>query len=108
MKLNCELFFRRKPLKITNTANKQWAIADCLGSGGVKGLTKSTLGLEYDTADLLGVRIGKQCELQVKHATYVDMLVWSWKHPDFMTRMANQHMILGTTLAIIGMVSALI
>ncbi|MDA0152405.1 hypothetical protein OH460_08830 [Vibrio sp. Makdt] len=101
------LFFRRKPLKITNPINKQWAVADCLGSGGMKGLNKSTLAIEYDTADLLGIRIGKPCELYVKNATYLDMLVWSWKHPDHTSRIANQHMILGTVLAIVGMLTFL-
>ncbi|CAH1598707.1 hypothetical protein THF1C08_50211 [Vibrio jasicida] len=102
------LFFRRKPLKITNATTKEWAIADCLGSGGVKGLNKSTLAIEYDTADLLGIRIGKPCELQVQHATYLDMLRWFWKHPDYTNRMANQHMILGTFLALVGMISLIL
>lgn len=102
------LFFRRKPVKIINTNTKQWAVADCLGSGGIKGLTQSTLAIEYDTADLLGIRVGQQCELQVRNATYIDMLKWSWKHPDYMSRMSYQHMFLGTFLAIVGMFSALI
>jgi hypothetical protein len=102
------LFFRRKPVKIQNIASKQWAVADCLGSGGIKGLTKSTIAIEYDTADLLGIRIGEQCDLKVTNATYMDMLIWSWKHPDYMSRMSYQHMILGTFLALVGMFSALI
>ena len=98
-------FFRRDPIIITNTLTKQWTIAFCLGSGGTKGLMKNTAAIEYDTADILGIKIGNPCNLKIKKANYFELLRWNWKHPDQPTRMAMQHSIIGTALAIVGVYS---
>jgi len=77
-------FFRREPVVIKNLDNGCWTIALCLGAGTTKGITKQCLGIEYDTADILGINIYSKVEKQlvVQRASMFRKILWYLNHPD--------------------------
>lgn len=94
------LFHRRSPLKITNKNNGQWSIAFAYGSPGIKGLTKKTIGIDYDTADVLGIALNDTAiNVEVKRAKSFDLWSWYLNHPDhfiaFNTKVTLVALVLG-------------
>lgn len=106
-KTNKDKFFRREPLIIINKNNGKWVIACCLGSPGIKGLTKDAIGLEYDSADMLGIKFHQECNLVIKKAPFLKRLQWYWSHPDQATQLAMQMSIIGTVFGTIAFIQSL-
>ncbi|KJG37685.1 hypothetical protein UA32_12030 [Photobacterium angustum] len=98
---NCDvLFYRRNPVKLINKRNDQWSIAFAYGSPGITGLTKNAIGIDYDTADALGISFkNTEVDIKIKKANSLDLWLWYLNHPDnsiaFNTKVTLVALILG-------------
>lgn len=77
-------FFRREPVVIKNPDNGTWTLAICIGAGGTKGVTKQSVGINYDTADILGVKFHSKepLNLVIQRASMWRKVYWYLNHPD--------------------------
>lgn len=83
-KKNKSKFFRREPVVIKNLSNGSWTLALCFGAGNTKGITKQSVGIEYDTADILGVKFHSKehLNLVIHRASIWRKVYWYLNHPD--------------------------
>ncbi|MUJ20325.1 hypothetical protein [Aliivibrio fischeri] len=107
-KIDKHKFFRREPIKIINVVTKEWVIAYAAGSSGIKGLTKSTIAIDYDTADLLGINFKEEVNIQVKRASYYDCLKWFTFHPDKNQQIATHFGLVGVAFGFLGLIISLV
>lgn len=95
-------FYRREPVKIINKTNGQWSIAFASGSAGIKGLNRSSIQIDYDTADMLGLSMSNEsCSLCVMRANPLDMLIWYLHHPE-------HHVMFNTRITVVAFALGLI
>ncbi|MFC5079535.1 hypothetical protein VTH8203_01522 [Vibrio thalassae] len=72
---------RRKVLYIKNIENGRWILRYVMGAGGLPGLTKDAVALDYDGIEALGAN-RKECSLEIKPATFFQRQIWLCNHPD--------------------------
>lgn len=101
-------FFRREALCITNTDNHAWIIRYAMGGGGVKGLCKDVVGLDYDGIDALGLRINQPGNIVVRRARRLEVIRWLATFPDLSIRLSIQLGLLGAGLGLLGFAIGLI
>ena len=101
-------FFRRQAVKITNRENGYWTLRYCMGSAGLKGLSKNAIAIDYDAADSLGIRFNQPVDLLVEKASYFRALSWYMRHPDQSVRMNTHLAVLGAALGAVGLVLSII
>ncbi|AZL83447.1 hypothetical protein EIJ81_00845 (plasmid) [Aliivibrio salmonicida] len=106
-KRNKQKFFRREPIKIINVDTKEWVIAYAAGSSGIKGLTLSTIAIDYDTADQLGLNFKEEVNIQVNRASYFDCLKWFTFHPDKNQQIATHFGLVGVAFGFLGLIISL-
>lgn len=100
-------FYRRQPVKICNPLTGQYIIRMPMGGGGLKGLTRDCIALDYDSVDALGVRSGfiegrVDADLVVSKANAFSIYSYYWDHPDVGYRLAMRLSMIGLALGIIG------
>jgi hypothetical protein len=107
---NVRLFGRRKPVIIYPTGEpEKWILRYCFGNNGsVKGLTKSSIAIDYDGTYELGVQFGQQVNLVVKPASTYRCIKWLLKSPDLNIRLNTYLALLGAALGLLGLVIGLI
>ncbi|ELA9367545.1 hypothetical protein QUN99_003435 [Vibrio parahaemolyticus] len=96
---------RRTPLRVINMDNrKKWTIRYAMGNGGsVKGLTKSTIAVDYDAIQELGVSFKQPVRIRVQKATLIECLTWLATSPDLNVRLNTRLGILGATLGVVSL-----
>jgi hypothetical protein len=102
-----DAFFRRQPVKLTNPLTGQFIVRMPMGGGGVKGLTKDSIALDYDAIDTLGIRSkfidGKlEATVLVSKASTLSVYRYYWGHPDVGYRLAMRLSMVGLVLGILG------
>lgn len=105
-KSNKKLFYRRNPVKITNENNGQWSIAFAYGSPGIKGLTKKTIGIDYDTADVLGIKEGEfNLKIKLTKANCLDVWLWYLNHPDHNISFNTKVALIALIISVISLIT---
>ncbi|BEI26567.1 hypothetical protein ACPFUC_001890 [Vibrio cholerae] len=100
---------RRTPLRIINTDNQQWTIRYAMGNNGsVKGLNKSTIAVDYDATQELGVSFKQPVRIIVKKASLFECLTWLATSPDLNVRLNTRLGLLGASLGLVGLAISLI
>lgn len=105
-KVNRSLYFRRDPVVIKNTENRQTIVRYVMGSPGGFSVKKSELAIDYDGMDALGVQRGQECHLLVKRANTIESLAWLLKHPDLNVNLSIRFALLGAVLGLASFVQA--
>lgn len=105
-------FFRRQPLKLHNSLTGQFIIRMPMGGGGLKGLSKDSIALDYDAVDALGIRgnfINGQieAELVVSRANAVSLIQYYWDHPETGYRVSMRLSMIGLVLGLIAFIPML-
>ncbi|NAX34108.1 hypothetical protein CAG54_00440 [Vibrio sp. V27_P1S3P104] len=99
---------RRSAMLIRNTESGQWTIRYAMGnSGTLKGLTKTSVALDYDAICELGVQYGKPVSLEVKRASLIKSMHWLMTSPDLNVRLNTRFAVLGAVLGLISLVISL-
>ncbi|GMQ49628.1 hypothetical protein VB10N_46270 [Vibrio sp. 10N] len=94
-------FKRRTAVFIQNTHNRKWTIRYIMGNGGtVKGLTKSSLAIDYDGICDLAVQYEQPARIIIRKATFNESLMWLLKSPDLNIRLNTRIALLSAVLAI--------
>ena len=102
-------FYRRDALAIRNPANGALVIRMAMGSGGgIKGLNRDALALDYDATDALGIPMTGPCSLQVRRARLDQLVRHFWSHPDLGHRISMRLAFLSVLLGLIGLSISLI
>lgn len=102
-------FFRREAVRIYNPANKQFIIRMPMGGGGLKGLTRECLALDYEAIDALGIKGSLKdgplnTELIVSRAGFISIYRYYWNFPDIGYQVALR---LGIVSFFIGLLGAI-
>lgn len=111
-RIDKKAFYRRQAVRILNPENGQFIIRMPMGGGGLPGLTKDTIALDYDAVDALGLS-GKfrhkplEVELEVSKADIISIYRYFWNHPDIAYRAALRLGLLGLALGIMGLIPSL-
>ncbi|WP_428774896.1 hypothetical protein [Vibrio sp.] len=91
---------RRTPVIISNQDNNHWVLRYCMGGSSLKGLTKSSLAIDYDGVDELGIRFKQPASLIMRRANVFDMAKWYWAHPDRAVRAEWRFVLIGFALSV--------
>ncbi|AJY53186.1 hypothetical protein [Halomonas sp. KO116] len=94
--------FRRNAVCIVNPENGAWIIRYAMGSGGVKGVCKDSVGLDYDGVDALGIRFNQPAQLVIRRARRREVIRWLATYPDLPVRLGIQLGLLGAVLGLLG------
>ncbi|MGR5159734.1 hypothetical protein [Vibrio owensii] len=98
-------YVRRIPVVITNRNNGHWILRYAMGSNAIKGLTATTLGLDYDGVNDLGIKFKQECDLIVEEATLYQQVHWLWFFPCVNVRLSFRLGLLGFVFGLIGLVT---
>lgn len=94
--------FRREAVCIVNPENKTRIIRYAMGGGGVKGVCKDSVGLDYDGVDALGIRFNQPAQLVIRRASRLEIIQWLATYPDLSVRLSIQLGLLGAGLGMLG------
>lgn len=105
--LHMKHFKRWMAVCITNTENGKWTIRYIVGANHLKGLTLTSLGVDYDARVELAIKDNHDAKLTLKKATFWQVQIWLWKTPNLHNRYGNYWGVLGTILGLIGIIGML-
>lgn len=107
---DCTKFFRREPVIIINRLNKAKVLRYVMGNGnpGTLPITKSGVGLDYDAADMLGVKFKQPVALEIRQASFFEIYGWFRMHPDLSVRLSIRLGMAGGVLGILGFLTGII
>ena len=107
-KKNKDKYFRREAVLIVNPENDTRILRYVVGNPGTMSLTKSTIGLDYDGLDSLGIKFRDKVNLIVTKATRFEVYRWYMNHQDLNVRISMRLGVLGAVLGIIGFIMGFI
>ena len=96
-------FFRREAVTIKNPQNGARILRYAMGNAGLP-INKTSLAIDYDGIDALGVKYKTPNDLIVTRATSIDVYRWFLQHPDLIVRTSIKLAILGAVLGIMGFI----
>lgn len=94
--------FRRQAVMIINIANGNKILRYAMGQASYSGLTKSTIGIDYDGIDMLAIKYHEEEKIEVRPATLIEMYAWLRNHPDINVRIPYHLGLAGLFLGLIG------
>ncbi|RYE27073.1 MAG: hypothetical protein EOP48_34700 [Sphingobacteriales bacterium] len=98
------LFKRGQLLKIINLVNKQSVVCYARGQSQDLFIGKKTIALEYDATVVLEVDMRSFVNLQVTPASFWDIALWQWSHPDRGIRIAIRVSFIGFLVDLLGLI----
>ncbi|MBD0788229.1 hypothetical protein HUO09_17880 [Vibrio sp. Y2-5] len=100
---NMKPFRRRMPVVIHNIDSGKWTIRYIVGGNSLKGLTKTSVGLDYDAYVELGIdRAKKPYNLVVKKANIAQVNIWLMRSPDAIAKYGAIWGVVGTVLGLVS------
>lgn len=100
-KIDKEKYFRREELIIINPKNESFIIRSAMGAHGMR-INRTTIALDYDGVDVLGISFKSDVELIVRRATTIEIIKWYLSHQDKSVRLSWMMNIAGTIFGILG------
>jgi len=102
-------FFRREAVRIYNPKTRQFIIRMPMGGGGLKGLSRDCVALDYEAIDALGIRSSLKdgplnTELIISRAGFFSIYRYYWNFPDIGYQVALR---LGMVSFFIGLLGAI-
>jgi hypothetical protein len=103
-------FKRRDAVIIENPQTGAKIIRYVLGHGGLPGVTKQAIAVDYDGLETLGYRMKpEQCaNLIVRKAKPYESIYYLTKHPDLVVQLSIKLALLSTALGLIGLVGVIV
>lgn len=95
-------FKRHNALLITNLDNGAWTIRYASGASGIKGVNRTTIGLDYDCISELGIQVGTPVNLHVRKASLLKSLNWLLNSSDLNVRLNTRFALIGLVLGILS------
>jgi len=110
---NKAAFFRRQPVKIYNPLTGLSIIRMPMGGGGLKGLSRDSIALDYDAIDALGIKGNFKngpldVELVVSRAKAFSIYRYYWNYPEVGYKLAMRISMLGFILGFAGFLPMLL
>lgn len=101
-------FFRREPLVIMSPETGAFIVRYAMGGGGVKGVCRNTIALDYDGIDALGIRFNAPVELLVRRASTIEVYRWFWQHPALSVQLSVRLGVVGAVLGVMGFLTGIV
>ncbi len=103
-------FKRRQLVVIKHPATGRRTLRYVMGGGGkVKGLTKTTLAIDYDALVDLGVtRTKSGLTLEMRKANWLDAFGWYWNSPDVLVMLNWRFLLVAMALTLISFVDLVV
>ena len=101
-------FFRREPLIFRNPETGAKVLRYAMGNPGGISITKSSVALDYDAVDALGVAFKGEVDLEVRRAKRWEVWQWFWFHSDLNVQIAIRVGTVGAVLGILGFLAAVV
>jgi len=100
-------FRRRQPVLISNPEADTETLRFVMGAGK-GGVKKNEIALDYDAVDALGIRFTQPVELQVRPATWLEVMRHYLDHPDMGIRVSMRMAVWGIYLGLFGAVCGIV
>lgn len=93
---------RRDPVKLVNLETGAHTLRFAIGSGSMEIRSPNAIAADYDAFDALGIHPGDKAEIGVYRASYLAVLRYYLRHPDWGYRLATHMGAGGLLFGIIG------
>lgn len=97
--------FRREPVVLHNLETGLRTIRFALGAGRMDLRSPNAIGIDHDTADALGIcsiKTKRTVEVTVSPASYLRVVLYFMKHPDWGYRVATHLGLGGLIFGVVG------
>lgn len=94
---------RRQAVLLRNLANQQTTLRFAFGSGDLNIQAPTTIAIDYDARDVLGIREDDEVNIEVLHASYFDVISFYWNHPDMGLQFSTRLGVIGFLLGLISL-----